>query len=599
MLRISKLKHMRPLDGVGAPSHIYQAQSSDPRCRLKPARDGSLRELPPGIYQLFLTIFDLDGSVAQPAIYLDLGNGFREEKACRIPLSALSNEFFFAEIDLRDRRLLGLRLDPSIRQGIFAIGPIWIQPLADTGQHQIAESLGYRLVRSISTLLLRPGLNSSMTRLALLTRLFSGRLTWQELATGVISGRDRAALYRDAKARLGALRFKGDYQRLYETYQRNATGLRSEFYVGAASDRVDASRCVVKPIAFYLPQFHPIAQNDAWWGKGFTEWTNVAKAVPQFEGHYQPRLPGDLGYYDLRLSEVMREQVDIAKGYGLHGFCFHHYWFHGTRLLEKPVDTFLADQTMDFRFCLCWANENWTRRWDGAEHEVLIGQEHSAEDDLAFFSDLRRYLSDSRYICVDGKPLLIVYRPSLLPSPKETAARWREAAAKHGFPGLFLVATNAFEFTDPAAIGFDALVEFPPHGRTATEINHTLRLYNPEYRGLVYRYSEIAQAAPRRYPENALVIPAAMPSWDNEARRPGRGNVMHGSTPDLFRDWLDRCFLRAKENAAAHCPFVFINAWNEWAEGAYLEPDRRFGYAYLSVVAETIRAHGGVALGSR
>ena len=591
MLRPSKLKHMQRLNWRGSPTHVYQAQSSDPHCRLKPARGGSLGELSPGRYQLFVTIFDLDGSVAQPAIYLDSGKGLRDEKECRIPLSMLSSEVFAAEIDLRERQLLGLRLDPSIRQGVFAVGPIWIQPLPGAGQRQITDSPGYRLVRSALTLLLRPGLNSSIARLALLTRLFPGHLTWQELATGMISERDRNALYRDAKDRLGALRFKGDYQRLYETQQRDATGHRSEFYVGATSDSVDTSRCVVKPIAFYLPQFHPIAQNDAWWGKGFTEWTNVVKAVPQFEGHDQPRRPGDLGLYDLRLPEVMREQIRIAKAFGLHGFCFHHYWFHGTRLLEKPVDMFLADPTMDFKFCLCWANENWTRRWDGAEHDVLIGQEHSAEDDLAFFRDLRRYLSDSRYICVDGKPMLVVYRPSLLPSPKETAARWRAAAKESGFPGLFLVATNAFEFVDPAAIGFDALVEFPPHGRNATDINHSLRLYNPGYKGLVYRYSEIALAEPRRYPENALVIPTAMPSWDNEARRPGRGNVMHGSTPALFRDWLDRCFHRAKRNVDAHCPFVFINAWNEWAEGAYLEPDRRFGYAYLSAVARTIQDH--------
>jgi hypothetical protein len=566
---------------VGAsPSPIYQALSPDPQCRLEPADGAALGDLEPSTYQLLVTMFDLGHSIADPAIYLNFGDGFREGRGLKIPLRAVNDCVYEAEIDVA-RPLHGLRLDPSTRKGTFAIGPILIQRAAAGQDRDIAERSGYRALRRVLAGLLPPGLNRSAFSLALLSRLFRGRVASEELANGMVSGRDRQALYRQAEAQLPSLRSSGDHRELYQGLLREASAAPSELHVARASDPVDASRCIVRPIAFYLPQFHPIAENDRWWGKGFTEWTNVAKAVPQFEGHYQPRRPGELGYYDLRLPDVMREQIGLAKHYGLHGFCFHHYWFHGKRLLQGPVDRFLADPGLDFKFCLCWANENWTRAWDGAEHEVLIGQEHSVEDDLAFFDDLVRYMKDGRYIRVDGKPVLVIYRPGLLPFPGQTAARWREEALKRGFPGLFLIASNSFGFTDPGAIGFDALVEFPPHGRRAVEMNETLKPYNSEYKGLVYSYAEIAAAAQNSYPENALVIPGAMPSWDNESRRPGHGNVMHGSTPELFREWMDRCFLRAKRNEAAHCPFVFVNAWNEWAEGAYLEPDRRFGYAYL------------------
>ena len=588
MLRPTKLREMHPIPGTSSP--IYQAESSDPRCRLEPARGGALSDLAPGMYQLLVTIFELDYPIEHPAIYLDFGEGFKEADEVKIPLRAITNEIYAAEFDL-GHTLLGLRLDATTRKGAFAIGPIWIQPRPGSDHRQIVDNPAYRFLRSALTRILPSGLANSSAKLSVLSRLFTGCLTSEELACGIISDSDRATLHREARRLLSALRSRGDYRALYQNQAQEAAGWRGKFHVAATTVPVDAGRCIVKPIAFYLPQFHPIPENDQLWGKGFTEWTNVAKAVPQFEGHYQPRYPGELGYYDLRLTEVMREQIRLAKTYGLHGFCFHHYWFHGRRLLERPVDQFLADASLDFKFCICWANENWTRTWDGAEHEVLIGQEHSAADDLEFFGDLARYMRDPRYIRVDGKPVLVVYRPNLLPSAKQTAARWRGEASKRGFGGLFLVASNAFGFTDPASIGFDALVEFPPHGRTAAPINDTLRLYNPEYKGQVYSYAEIARTALSPYPDDALVIPGAMPSWDNEARRPGRGNVMHGSTPELFRDWLDRCFLRARRNAAAHCPFVFINAWNEWAEAAYLEPDLRFGYAYLSAVSDCIETH--------
>lgn len=228
----------------------------------------------------------------------------------------------------------------------------------------------------------------------------------------------------------------------------------------------------VRCIAFYLPQFHPTPQNSAWWGPGFTDWVNVGKALPEFVGHCQPRIPGELGYYDLRLEEVQRRQAELARQHGIHGFCYYYYWFNGVRLLDAPLRTMLEDAHNDFPFCLCWANENWTRRWDGLDHEVLIAQSHSPGDDIAFIAELAPYLRDRRYIRVDGRPLIAVYRPSLLPDAKATAERWRTYCRDHGIGEIFLATTQAFERTNPAYIGFDAAIEFAPNNIPQRDMRH-------------------------------------------------------------------------------------------------------------------------------
>lgn len=344
-----------------------------------------------------------------------------------------------------------------------------------------------------------------------------------------------------------------------------------------------------RAVAFYLPQYHRIAENDAWWGAGFTEWTNVAKAVPQFIGHHQPRLPGELGFYDLTAPEALRRQVDLANAYGVSAFCFHYYWFAGKRLLERPLDAFLADKSLDLGFTLCWANENWTRRWDGAENSILMAQEHSREDHARVFDDMARYLEDPRALRIDGKPLVIVYRCAIIGDARAMTDIWRARAAERGWPGVFIAATDAFQFDDPVSLGFDALVEFPPHGLTPPRIEDSLAWLNPNHQGAVFDYNATVEKAVQRLAHmNAgpyTRFPGVMPSWDNEARRPGGGNIFHGATPAAYARWLKAACEMSARTLPADRRLVFINAWNEWAEGAYLEPDRKWGRAFLEAHA--------------
>ncbi len=375
---------------------------------------------------------------------------------------------------------------------------------------------------------------------------------------------------------------------LAELFSRSASP--SPDYVPIMKEDVGVTEPQVKLIAFYLPQFHPIPENDEWWGKGFTEWTSVAKALPQFVGHYQPRLPGELGFYDLRVREVQWRQVELAKKYGIFGFCFHYYWFGGKRLLDLPLKQFLDTPDLDFPFCLCWANENWTRRWDGLDNEVLVAQAHSPEDDLAFIESIDPALRDKRYIKVNGRPLLVVYRPSLLPNPRETAQRWRDYCAKKKLGDLYLLAPLAFETVDPRPLGFDGALEFPPHklAQGAPVINQQMEIVNPDYQGVISDYSYMVESAKKTRRPDFTLFRGVCPSWDNDARKPGRGITYQNSTPALYQEWLAEACRFAAREPDPDKRLVFINAWNEWSEGAYLEPDRRYGHAYLQATANAL-----------
>lgn len=343
---------------------------------------------------------------------------------------------------------------------------------------------------------------------------------------------------------------------------------------------------VPRLIAFFLTQFHPTPENDRWWGKGFTEWTNVTKASPLFDGHYQPHLPTDLGFYDLRLRETRHDQIRLAKQYGIDGFCYHYYWFSGTRLLNRPLDDMLVDQESDMPFCLCWANENWTRRWDAAEHQVLISQKYLPDDDLNFIKSLVPFFKDPRYIKLGGKPFLIVYRPQHLPNPRRTVQVWREYCETVGIGKIHICAALTHGNEQYGQFGFDSGVEFPPHNLNCRNVNDRIEFHD-QFCGNAMEYEDIAQTyLTRQYPESN-VFKTVFPSWDNTARSRERALVVLNGTPHNYEHWLAKTLAQTVNAYPNEDTLVFINAWNEWAEGCHLEPDRRFKLEFLEA---TLRA---------
>ena len=334
-----------------------------------------------------------------------------------------------------------------------------------------------------------------------------------------------------------------------------------------------------KALAFYLPQYHPIPENDEWWGKGFTEWHNVTRARPLFPGHYQPHLPGELGYYDLRVPEVRMAQAELARDHGVHGFVYYHYWFHGRRLLERPFEEVLASGLPEFPFALCWANEEWTRGWDSQTGHVLVRQEFSEADDRAHIRHLLRAFKDPRYITIDGRPLMLIYRPTLIPDLVRTSEIWRSEVQRAGFPDLYLCWVESWGIPPgdhgPKPFGLDASVGFMPVlGAQLHPSLETLRGHR------ILDYESAAESAMELLDCPWKRFPSVMVGWDNTARRAQGATIYHGATPVHYEHWLrstaDRLSgVRSEEN------YLFIVAWNEWAEGNHLEPDQRYGRAFL------------------
>lgn len=340
-------------------------------------------------------------------------------------------------------------------------------------------------------------------------------------------------------------------------------------------------------LAYYLPQYHATPENNAWWGDGFTEWTNTSRALPRFADHYQPRIPRDLGHYTLTSPELLNTQARMAKAAGIEGFVFYFYWFNRKRLLDGPLEMLLANPHIDLPFCLMWANENWSRRWDGSDNDILIAQDYRPEDDIALIDCFARHMRDPRYIKVQGRPLLMVYRPGTIPDAPQAFERWRRLFRKRHHLNPIFVMGQAFNAENPRDFGVDGAIEFPPHKvvSNCSLINEHVQLMDEDFRGQIYDYSDIVENALKQPPTSYPLIRTASPSWDNDARRQGQGLVLHGSTPELYERWLTGLVNQAQKERFFGDPIVCINAWNEWAEGAYLEPDVHFGSAYLNATA--------------
>lgn len=348
----------------------------------------------------------------------------------------------------------------------------------------------------------------------------------------------------------------------------------------------------VKPIAFYLPQFHAIPENDEWWGEGFTEWVNVRRGIPLFKDHYQPHVPAELGYYNLvEDKSIQYKQIELAKQFGIYGFCYYYYWFNGKRLLEKPLDNLLADKGLDFPFCICWANETWSRRWDGAEKEILIKQEHNEETDKRFIEDVIPILKDERYIRVGEAPLLLIYRAELFPNLSETIIKWKEICKANGIPNLHVSLVQSFGLTDPNIYGGDSAVEFPPHGIVTAEISNTMPELVKNFGGNIYDYRDVVLRCVNKRPDYYQQFRGTMLSWDNTARRMENSNVFGYANPEEYRKWLTGIIDYTSNFNDEEYQYIFINAWNEWAEGTHLEPDEKYGTQYLEATKECLHSN--------
>jgi hypothetical protein len=349
----------------------------------------------------------------------------------------------------------------------------------------------------------------------------------------------------------------------------------------------------MKTIAIYLPQFHPIPENDKWWGKGFTEWTNVTKAKPLFKGHYQPHLPSDLGFYDLRNIETQKEQVALAQEYGIDGFCYYHYWFEGKRLLERPFNQILENKDIDFPIMLCWANETWSRRWLGEEIDVLMHQGYSMKDHRNHANWLVKAFRDERYIRIDNRPVFAIYRPFRIPEYQKALEIYKEEVMKHGLPEPYIIASNSHDSTKSSLV--DAYLNFEPQlsllpnafidGFKVGKLVRNLKYGIISGKLKIYDYKEVKKIMMNR-PIDKDTFPCVFVGWDNSARKSANGIIIKNNCPKIFYDSLVDAYKKLKENKQTKNGIIFLNAWNEWAEGNHLEPCHECGREFLKQVKQ-------------
>ena len=361
----------------------------------------------------------------------------------------------------------------------------------------------------------------------------------------------------------------------------------------------------IKPIAFYLPQFHPIPENDEWWGKGFTEWTNVTKAKPLFEGHYQPRLPADLGFYDLRVAESRKAQAQMAKDYGIYGFCYWHYWFAGKQVLEQPFNEAVKSGEPDFPFCLAWANQTWEGTWHGlSSNKVLIEQTYpGSEDHEEHFYSLLPAFKDDRYIEVDGKKLFSIFQPLHIPGVQKFISQWQQLAIENGLNGFHFVGLHVPYDSELESLGFDASVQEMTPWVNNLQPKIKYNFFRKLLREIYIPKNELKQI-PRKvsyknmvenYPENKLSnkqYPMLFCDWDNTPRSGFDGWLFTDFSLQIFEEhFIKAC--KETENKSNSGKLIFVKSWNEWAEGNYLEPDRKYGNALLESLRNALNHYDG------
>ena len=371
----------------------------------------------------------------------------------------------------------------------------------------------------------------------------------------------------------------------------NISSFNNSFSIDySIKDEMNYKDNMPKLLAYYLPQYYPTEYNDKWWGKGSTEWTNVSKAMPQYLGHYQPRLPGELGFYDLRIQDNIYRQIELAKAYGIYGFCFYYYWFDDVRLLDLPFNNFVNDGTIHFPFCVCWVNESWTKQWFGTSNTPLIEIPKNEKSYKRFIESCCDLFIKENYIKIKNKPVLVIYKPYDIPNRENVLEYWRQYVKKYINKELYIIASNADIDVLNEKNGFNALSEFAP-GPQLKYMKDTTKSKSficKNFYGKVYDYKEFVENKKYFNINNFKRYRAITPMWDNTARKINKGVILDGATPELYKKWLKDIIEETQNNESLDDNIIFINAWNEWAEGAYLEPDLKWKYGYLEATRDAI-----------